>query len=142
MGYFVRRLLAITTICTSISYLLPNTEALAPVQAAIDPILILGQVVCCRLPSHSRTHLASPYISFSASFIVSSENMSAHESLALAPEPPTELGRYRILSSTAGVRVSPLCLGALSIGSAWRDVSTCNTGIFRHPFVTFQARFQ
>ncbi|PGH14047.1 hypothetical protein AJ79_03317 [Helicocarpus griseus UAMH5409] len=39
-----------------------------------------------------------------------------------APEPPTELGRYRILSSTAGVRVSPLCLGAMSIGSSWADL--------------------
>lgn len=37
-----------------------------------------------------------------------------------APEPPTELGRYRVLSSTAGVRVSPLCLGAMSIGDAWK----------------------
>lgn len=36
-----------------------------------------------------------------------------------APEPPTELGRYRILSSTAGILVSPLQLGAMSIGSAW-----------------------
>ncbi len=40
-----------------------------------------------------------------------------------APDPPTELGRYRILSSTAGIRVSPLCLGALSIGDAWEGVS-------------------
>ncbi|KAH8553713.1 putative aryl-alcohol dehydrogenase Aad14 [Umbelopsis sp. PMI_123] len=38
---------------------------------------------------------------------------------APAPEPPTELGRYRILSSTAGIRVSPLQLGAMSIGDAW-----------------------
>ncbi|KAF2723356.1 Aldo/keto reductase [Polychaeton citri CBS 116435] len=36
-----------------------------------------------------------------------------------APEPKTELGRYRILSSTAGIRVSPLQLGAMSIGDAW-----------------------
>ncbi|KAL5332211.1 NADP-dependent oxidoreductase domain-containing protein [Aspergillus crustosus] len=36
-----------------------------------------------------------------------------------APDPPTELGRYRILAPTAGVRVSPLQLGALSIGDAW-----------------------
>jgi hypothetical protein len=36
-----------------------------------------------------------------------------------APEPKTELGRYRILSPTAGVRVSPLQLGAMSIGDAW-----------------------
>ncbi|GFF69926.1 hypothetical protein CNMCM6936_001623 [Aspergillus lentulus] len=38
-----------------------------------------------------------------------------------APEPATELGRYRILSSTAGIRVSPLQLGAMSIGNAWAD---------------------
>ncbi|KAK9482356.1 NADP-dependent oxidoreductase domain-containing protein [Lipomyces starkeyi] len=38
-----------------------------------------------------------------------------------APEPPTELGRYRILSSTAGIRVSPLQLGAMSIGDAWSN---------------------
>lgn len=36
-----------------------------------------------------------------------------------APEPKTALGRYRILSSTAGIRVSPLQLGAMSIGDAW-----------------------
>ncbi|KAI1421757.1 aryl-alcohol dehydrogenase [Xylaria sp. FL1777] len=39
--------------------------------------------------------------------------------LEAAPEPPTELGRYRVLAPTAGVRVSPLALGAMSIGSAW-----------------------
>ncbi|KAI0483421.1 aryl-alcohol dehydrogenase [Xylaria cf. heliscus] len=39
-----------------------------------------------------------------------------------APQPPTELGRYRILCPTAGVRVSPLSLGAMSIGSAWTDI--------------------
>ena len=30
-----------------------------------------------------------------------------------AEAPPTKLGRYRALSSTAGVHVSPLCLGAM-----------------------------
>ncbi|EXJ78962.1 aryl-alcohol dehydrogenase AAD14 [Capronia epimyces CBS 606.96] len=39
-----------------------------------------------------------------------------------APEPPTELGRYRVLSSTAGIRVSPLCLGGMSIGDAWTSI--------------------
>ncbi|KAI1281508.1 aryl-alcohol dehydrogenase [Xylaria sp. FL0933] len=39
-----------------------------------------------------------------------------------APEPETELGRYRVLCPSAGVRVSPLCLGAMSIGSAWTDL--------------------
>ncbi|KAG2177454.1 hypothetical protein INT44_007965 [Umbelopsis vinacea] len=39
-----------------------------------------------------------------------------------APEPSTELGRFRILSSTAGIRVSPLQLGAMSIGDAWTGV--------------------
>ena len=41
---------------------------------------------------------------------------------APAPAPPTELGRVRILSSHAGVRVSPLQLGAMSIGEAWKDM--------------------
>ncbi|KKA22299.1 Aryl-alcohol dehydrogenase Aad14 [Rasamsonia emersonii CBS 393.64] len=41
--------------------------------------------------------------------------------LAPAPDPPTELGRLRVLSSTAGIRVSPLALGAMSIGDAWQS---------------------
>lgn len=36
-----------------------------------------------------------------------------------ATAPKTELGRLRILSPTASVRVSPFCLGGMSIGSAW-----------------------
>jgi len=39
-----------------------------------------------------------------------------------APEPKTELGRFRILAKTAAVRVSPLCLGAMSIGDAWSEI--------------------
>ncbi|PTN22826.1 putative aryl-alcohol dehydrogenase [Saccharomyces cerevisiae] len=35
------------------------------------------------------------------------------------PEPPTELERLRVLSKTAGIRVSPLILGGASIGDAW-----------------------
>ena len=35
------------------------------------------------------------------------------------PPPPTKLGRYRILSPNAGVRVSPLQLGAMSLGDKW-----------------------
>ncbi|WPG97852.1 putative aryl-alcohol dehydrogenase AAD14 [Acrodontium crateriforme] len=41
---------------------------------------------------------------------------------APCPDPPTELGRYRVLSSTAGIRVSPLQLGAMSIGDAWEGM--------------------
>lgn len=41
------------------------------------------------------------------------------ESFMPAPKPPTELGRLRILSPSAGIRVSPLVLGAASIGQAW-----------------------
>ena len=38
-----------------------------------------------------------------------------------APLPPSALGRYRVLSPRAGVRVSPLCLGAMSIGDQWAE---------------------
>ncbi|KAH7176117.1 aryl-alcohol dehydrogenase [Dactylonectria macrodidyma] len=37
-------------------------------------------------------------------------------------EPKAELGRYPVLSSTAGVRVSPLALGAMSLGTAWSSM--------------------
>ncbi|QLG74128.1 hypothetical protein HG535_0G00130 [Zygotorulaspora mrakii] len=40
---------------------------------------------------------------------------------APAPEPATELGRLRVLSSKAGVKVSPLVFGAMSVGDAWND---------------------
>jgi aryl-alcohol dehydrogenase-like predicted oxidoreductase len=40
-----------------------------------------------------------------------------------APPPPqTELAKLRILSSTSGLRVSPLQLGAMSLGSKWGRV--------------------
>jgi aryl-alcohol dehydrogenase-like predicted oxidoreductase len=38
----------------------------------------------------------------------------------LAPEPKSPLGRYRVLSPNAGVRVSPLCFGAMNLGTAWK----------------------
>ncbi|KAG0701400.1 NADP-dependent oxidoreductase domain-containing protein [Suillus ampliporus] len=38
-----------------------------------------------------------------------------------APNPPTKLGIYRTLSPSAGVRVSPLALGAMSIGDKWHQ---------------------
>ncbi|KAF7428996.1 hypothetical protein PC9H_008234 [Pleurotus ostreatus] len=38
-----------------------------------------------------------------------------------APPPPSKLGEYRVLSSRAGVHVSPLQLGAMSIGEKWAD---------------------
>lgn len=44
------------------------------------------------------------------------------ELFAPAPEPATELGRLRVLSKTAGIRVSPLTLGGMSIGDEWSDV--------------------
>ncbi|KAH9846135.1 NADP-dependent oxidoreductase domain-containing protein, partial [Lenzites betulinus] len=38
---------------------------------------------------------------------------------APAPPPATKLGRHRRLSALAGVHVSPICLGAMSIGDKW-----------------------
>ncbi|OBZ76316.1 Aryl-alcohol dehydrogenase [NADP(+)] [Grifola frondosa] len=38
------------------------------------------------------------------------------------PPPATKLGRYRQLSPLAGVHVSPICLGAMSIGDKWADL--------------------
>ncbi|ODN92759.1 aryl-alcohol dehydrogenase [Cryptococcus wingfieldii CBS 7118] len=44
------------------------------------------------------------------------------EIFKLPAEPKTELGRYRILSPSAAIRVSPLCLGAMSLGNQWTGV--------------------
>ncbi|TFK35413.1 NADP-dependent oxidoreductase domain-containing protein [Crucibulum laeve] len=41
---------------------------------------------------------------------------------APAPPPSTGLGRYRALSREASVHVSPIQLGAMSIGDQWSDV--------------------
>ncbi|KAF2767480.1 Aldo/keto reductase [Teratosphaeria nubilosa] len=44
-----------------------------------------------------------------------------------APPPKSLLGYHRILSPTAGVRVSPLCLGAMNFGDAWKAaLGECN----------------
>ncbi|KAI9836374.1 MAG: hypothetical protein M1819_001403 [Sarea resinae] len=43
-------------------------------------------------------------------------------SLAAAPPPTGRLARHRILSPTAAVRVSPICLGAMAFGSKWTNL--------------------
>ena len=42
--------------------------------------------------------------------------------MSTAPTPPSLLARYRTLAPLAGVRVSPICLGAMSIGDQWERV--------------------
>ncbi|RYP26457.1 hypothetical protein DL767_008019 [Monosporascus sp. MG133] len=37
------------------------------------------------------------------------------------PPPKSPLARYRLLSPTASLRVSPLCLGGMNFGEAWKD---------------------
>ncbi|KAJ0310010.1 hypothetical protein COL516b_002516 [Colletotrichum fioriniae] len=47
--------------------------------------------------------------------------------LPMAAPPKSPLARYRILSPTASVRVSPLCLGAMNFGDAWKGyMGTCD----------------
>lgn len=38
------------------------------------------------------------------------------------PKPKSLLDFHRVLAPTAGVRVSPLCLGAMNFGDAWEDM--------------------
>ncbi|KAE8333045.1 NADP-dependent oxidoreductase domain-containing protein [Aspergillus sergii] len=38
------------------------------------------------------------------------------------PKPETPLGWHRVLSPTAAVKVSPVCLGGISIGNAWSEL--------------------
>jgi aryl-alcohol dehydrogenase-like predicted oxidoreductase len=41
---------------------------------------------------------------------------------ASAPEPPTPIGRRRALAPKASVHVSPLCLGAMTIGDQYHKI--------------------
>lgn len=41
-----------------------------------------------------------------------------------APPPKTPLAEYRVLSPTASVRVSPLCLGAMNLGNQWAGLGS------------------
>ncbi|ESK88943.1 aryl-alcohol dehydrogenase [Moniliophthora roreri MCA 2997] len=43
-----------------------------------------------------------------------------------APAPPTKLGIYGVLSPCAGVHLSPLALGAASIGDKWDLLGSMN----------------
>ncbi|KAJ5109911.1 hypothetical protein N7532_002556 [Penicillium argentinense] len=42
-------------------------------------------------------------------------------SLANTPKPKSPLGYHRLLAPSAGVRVSPLCLGTANFGEAWKE---------------------
>jgi aryl-alcohol dehydrogenase-like predicted oxidoreductase len=53
--------------------------------------------------------------------------MSMSDVLPMAPAPKSRLARYRLLSPTASVRVSPLCLGGMSFGDAWSGWSKRST---------------
>lgn len=50
---------------------------------------------------------------------VPSANQPNTSILTPPPLPPTVLARYRPLSARAGIRVSPLILGGMSIGDKW-----------------------
>ncbi|RGP66681.1 alcohol dehydrogenase [Fusarium longipes] len=47
--------------------------------------------------------------------------------LPTAPPPKSPLGRYRLLSPTASIWVSPICLGTMNFGNAWKEfMGECN----------------
>lgn len=47
--------------------------------------------------------------------------MSINIALPMAPPAQSPLARYRLLSPTASLRVSPLCMGGMSFGDAWAE---------------------
>ena len=43
-----------------------------------------------------------------------------------APTPKSHLGHYKLLGPNCGLRVSPICLGAMNFGEAWKGgLGTC-----------------
>lgn len=47
------------------------------------------------------------------------------------PKPRSPLGHHRILSPTAAVKVSPLALGGINIGSSWAEIFGKNEDPFK-----------
>lgn len=47
------------------------------------------------------------------------------------PKPASLLGYHRILSPTAGVKVSPIALGGINIGSSWSELFGKNEDAFK-----------
>lgn len=47
--------------------------------------------------------------------------MSINIALPMAPPAKSPLARYRLLSPTASLRVSPFCMGGMSFGDAWAE---------------------
>ncbi|KAJ9313406.1 sterigmatocystin biosynthesis dehydrogenase stcV [Paecilomyces variotii] len=46
---------------------------------------------------------------------------------SLAPKPASLLGYHRVLAPSAGIKVSPLCLGTMNFGEAWKEfMGECN----------------
>ena len=48
-------------------------------------------------------------------------------SASIPPPPKNLLARHRVLAPTAAVHVSPICLGGLNFGNAYKDIlGECN----------------
>jgi aryl-alcohol dehydrogenase-like predicted oxidoreductase len=58
---------------------------------------------------------------------MSSQSKPASSPFGPAPTPKSLLGYHRVLAPVAGVRVSPLCLGTMNFGDAWKGfLGECN----------------
>lgn len=71
--------------------------------------------------------IASRTLSFSSRRIITrtinvaaAANTTTNMSTDAAQSQPQPLARYRLLAPACGLRVSPLALGAMSIGQAWK----------------------
>jgi aryl-alcohol dehydrogenase-like predicted oxidoreductase len=49
----------------------------------------------------------------------------------IPPKPKSLLGYHRVLSPNAAVKVSPLCLGGISIGNSWEEYTGKNEDPFK-----------
>ena len=72
--------------------------------------------VCCLVYKISQDIRVSNYTCPSSTCF---QNMALW---AAAPKPKTSLGQYRLLSPNAGVHVSPIQLGGMSIGDKWSSI--------------------
>jgi hypothetical protein len=57
-----------------------------------------------------------------SSFHRITESLSSITMSFEVPAPKSLLGRHRLLAPSAGVFVSPICLGAMNFGDFWKDM--------------------
>ncbi len=80
-------------------------------------------------PKHAFFRTTQSTLTLEEQLAPSNSPLAVMSVFAPPPAPSTNLGYHRQLSPLYGVHVSPICLGAMSIGDKWNDSGMGATGV-------------